>query len=123
MNYFPNIPAIQFEGKDSQNPLAFRYYDPGKIILGKSMQDHLRIAICYWHTFCWAGQDIFGETTFDRPWILENSMQAAEARVSAAFEFIEKLGVRYFTFHDRDVAPEGKNLQESNSNLQRMLEK
>jgi xylose isomerase len=117
--YFETISPVQFEGKTTNNPLAYRYYDAKKVILGKTMEEHLRLAVCFWHTFCWSGHDIFGENTFSRPWLhANNSMELADARVKAAFEFVEKLGLRYFTFHDRDIAPEGKNLRESMSNLQ-----
>jgi xylose isomerase len=122
--YFQNISSIQFEGKNTTNPLAYRYYDKHKVILGKTMEEHLRLAVCFWHTFCWSGHDIFGENTFDRPWLYSNnSMEMAEARVKAAFEFVEKLGLPYFTFHDRDIAPEGKNLRETMSNLQHIADK
>jgi xylose isomerase len=121
--YFDSIGTIPFEGKTSTNPLAYRYYDAKKVILGKTMEEHLRLAVCFWHTFCWSGHDIFGENTFSRPWLFSNNtMELAEARVHAAFEFVEKLGLPYFTFHDRDVAPEGKNLQETTSNLQHIAD-
>jgi len=116
--YFPNIDPIRYEGTKTNNPLAFRYYNPQQVVLGKTMAEHLRLAVCYWHTFCWSGHDIFGENAFERPWIFHNNnLQVAEARVKACFEFVEKLGVPYFTFHDRDVAPEGTNLKETNRNL------
>jgi xylose isomerase len=122
--FFQNIHSIPYEGLHSQNPLAYRYYDAKKIILGKTMEEHLRLAICFWHTFCWSGHDIFGESTFERPWLLpHDSLSIAENRVKAAFEFIEKLGLRYFTFHDRDIAPEGSNLQETHKNLQYIADK
>lgn len=122
--YFQNIASVEFEGKNSTNPLAYRYYDAKKVILGKTMEEHLRLAVCFWHTFCWSGHDIFGESTFDRPWLYSNnSMEMAEARVKAAFEFVEKLGLKYFTFHDRDIAPEGKNLAETMKNFQHIADK
>ncbi|HVV69528.1 MAG TPA: xylose isomerase [Gammaproteobacteria bacterium] len=122
--FFPNINHIKYEGPQTKNPLAYRYYNPQQQVLNKTMEEHLRMAVCFWHTFCWSGQDIFGEATFDRPWLqAADPMQRAEQRVLAAFEFISKLGLPFFTFHDRDVAPEGNNLQESNRNLQHIAEK
>jgi xylose isomerase len=101
-------------------PITYHYYKPQQKVLGKTMEEHLRMAVCFWHTFCWHGNDIFGEGTFERPWLqAADSMQRAEERIQAGFEFIEKLGLKFFTFHDRDVAPEGKNLQESNAHLQK----
>jgi xylose isomerase len=122
--YFETIAPVKFAGTESNNPLAYRYYDPNRLVLGKTMQEHLRLAVCYWHTFCWSGSDIFGENTFERPWFFNNnSLELAEVRAQAAFEFIEKLGLNYFTFHDRDVAPEGSTLRETQSNLQFIAEK
>jgi xylose isomerase len=122
--FFETIAPIKFEGKDSKNPLAYRYYDPNQVVLGKTMQEHLRLAVCYWHTFCWSGSDIFGENTYERPWFFNNNtMENANERAHAAFEFIETLGLNYFTFHDRDVAPEGSTLKETQSNLQKIAEK
>lgn len=119
LNYFDSIPSIRYEGPKTQNVFAYRYYDAKRMVLGKTMEDHLRLAVCMWHTFCWSGHDIFGEETFERPWLsASDPMQRAETRLHAAFEFIEKLGLKFFTFHDRDVAPEGKNLKEFNTNLQ-----
>lgn len=121
--YFDNIESIKYEGPNSNNPMSYRYYDANKTILGKTMAEHLRIAVCAWHTFCWEGDDNFGGQTFDRPW-LDNAdaMQRATQRVHATFEFVEKLGLPYFTFHDRDLAPEGATLKESNHNLSKIAE-
>jgi xylose isomerase len=117
--FFNHIHAIKYEGKDSKNPLAYRYYNPKQVVMGKTMEEHLRLAVCFWHTFCWSGHDIFGENAFERPWTThQNPLALAEVRAKAAFEFIEKLGLKYFTFHDRDIAPEGSNLRETNKNLQ-----
>lgn len=122
--FFPKIESIQYEGKNTQNLLAYRYYNPKQKILGKTMEEHLRLAVCYWHTFCWKGNDVFGEETFDRPWLqAHDPMQQAEHKLLAAFEFIEKLGLPFITFHDRDIAPEGENLQDSYKNLQIIAEK
>ena len=124
MSFFPGIERIRYEGPESKNPLAFRYYDPDRIVLGKKMTDHLRVAVCYWHTFAWPGNDIFGAGTFDRPWFKPgNPLELAELKLRTAFEFFEKLGAPFFTFHDRDIAPEGATLRESHENLDRIIEK
>lgn len=86
------------------------------------MEDHLRIAVCWWHNFCWNGFDIFGEGTFSHPWLVADPMKAAELKVDAMFEFLDKTGLKYFTFHDRDIAPEGKSLQESNANVNKIAD-
>ena len=107
MSYFERIPHIRFEGADSQNDLAFKHYDKDRIVLGKRMEDHLRFAACYWHNFVWTGLDPFGGATFERPWFQGGSpMELAALKAESAFEFFSKLGVPYYTFHDRDVAPE-----------------
>lgn len=116
--HFDTINPIQFEGPNSTNPLSYRYYDANKKVLGKTMAEHLRIAVCAWHTFCWQGEDAFGGGTFDRSWLAHNDqLERAKQRVHASFEFIEKLGLPFFTFHDRDIAPEGNTLKESQKNL------
>jgi xylose isomerase len=121
--YFNHIPTIQFEGLQTQNPLSYRYYQADKKILGKTMAEHLRIAICFWHTFCWQGNDIFGDGTFNRHWLTaENPLKRAENRAIAAFEFFQKLGVPFYTFHDRDVSPESDDLKTTQFNLQHMAE-
>src|SRR5664279_1815555 len=115
---FPKIEQIQFEGATSKNPLAFKHYNPDEIVAGKTMREHLRFAVVYWHTFRGTGSDPFGAGTMQRPWDDgSNSVSNAQNRVRVAFEFIEKLGAPYYCWHDRDVAPEGKNLSESNRNL------
>ncbi|MEO7425865.1 MAG: xylose isomerase [Fibrobacteria bacterium] len=117
-SYFQNIPTIRYEGPESDNPLAFRYYDKNRMVMGKRMEDQLRCAACYWHTFAWNGSDVFGAGTFDRPWHKNpTSVEAAKLKLQAAFEFFSKLGVPYYTFHDRDMAPEGATLKESNNIL------
>jgi xylose isomerase len=114
---------VRFEGLDSQNPLAFKVYDPDRVVLGKRMEDHLRIAVCYWHSFTWDGADVFGYGTFDRPWLAGAwDMAAARARMDAAFEFLGKLGVPYFCFHDRDIAPAGDTFAETVRNLEEMVD-
>lgn len=116
--YFPRIEKIQFEGKDSKNSLAFKYYDENKIIAGKTMKDHLRFAIAYWHSFCAEGADPFGPGTIQFPWnCSKDSMTNAENKADAAFEFITKIGAPYYCWHDRDISPEGANPIESENNL------
>ncbi len=122
-SYFGSIAPIKYEGPQSENPLAFRYYDKNRMVLGKTMEAQLRAAVCYWHSFAWEGSDVFGQGTFQRPWHKAGDpMQLAQEKLVAAFEFFEKLGAPYFTFHDRDVAPEGATLKESHNNLDRILE-
>jgi xylose isomerase len=115
--YFGSVSTIQFEGKHSSNPLAFKFYNPQEIIAGKTMQEHLRFSIAYWHTFTGTGSDPFGSQTMVRAWDKFTGMDLAKARVEAAFELMEKLSLPYFCFHDRDIAPEGDTLQETNRNL------
>ena len=118
MTAFPDIPVIQYEGKDSDNPLAFRWYNPDEMIEGKSMKDHLRFSIVYWHTMRGMGSDPFGVGTAIRPWEDgTDSVQNAQNRARVAFEIFEKLQAPYYAFHDRDVAPEGSSLAESHANL------
>lgn len=120
---FANIPQIQYEGPKSKNPLAFKHYNPDEIIEGKSMKDHLRFSVTYWHTFRGTGADPFGAGTMQRPWDDgSNSVENARNRARVAFEFIEKLGAPFYAFHDRDVAPEGASLAESNRNLDAVVE-
>jgi xylose isomerase len=122
-SYFSAIAPIAYEGPESENPLAYHYYDKNRVVLGKTMQDHFRAAVCYWHSFAWNGFDVFGAGTFDRPWHRPGDpLQMAMVKLDAAFEFFQKLGLPYFTFHDRDVAPEGETLQQSHDNLDRVLE-
>ncbi|MEI7731391.1 MAG: xylose isomerase [Verrucomicrobiota bacterium] len=115
---FPDVKNIAYEGPDSKNPLAFKHYNPNELVEGKTMKDHLRFSVVYWHTFRGRGVDPFGAGTMIRPWDDgSESVKNAQKRVTAAFEFIQKLGAPYYAFHDRDVAPEGKNLKETNANL------
>jgi xylose isomerase len=114
--FFTDVPGrIPFGGPASTDPLAFAVYEPERVVLGKTMADHLRIGACLWHSFAWPGNDVFGVGTFDRPWLAAglDPLAAAEMKLDAAFEFIEKLGVRYFCVHDRDVAPEGRDWRET----------
>jgi len=116
--YFPGIPAIKFEGPDSRNPLSFKHYNAREKIAGKSMENHLRFAVCYWHTFKGLGSDLFGGPTMLRSYnAAGDPMQVAEATMRAAFEFFGKLGVKFWCFHDRDIAPEADTLAETNRRL------
>jgi len=120
--FFPAIGKIPYEGPDSSNSLAFKYYDENKIVAGKSMKDHFRFAIAYWHTFCGTGEDPFGPGTQIFPWLQnKNPMQSARDKLDAAFEFVSKLGVPFYCFHDRDLAPEGSSIKESEKNLKELV--
>jgi xylose isomerase len=120
--YFSEIPAIKYEGPNSQNPLAYRWYQKDQMVLGKKMEDQLRFAVCYWHTFCARGGDPFGPGTLDRPWFHGDEMQAAKAKAEAAFDFVTRLGVPFYTFHDMDIAPEGATPRETQKNVQAIVE-
>ena len=124
MSFFPEVEPIRFDPA-SDAALAFRHYDPERVVLGKTMREHTRFAVCFWHGFCWPGSDVFGAGTFERPWLREGGdpMQLAEQKIDAAFELFEKLGVPFFCFHDRDVAPEAPTLAESQARLDRLLER
>ncbi len=118
MAYFPKIKKIKYEGPGSKNPLSFKWYNENEIVEGKTMRDHLRFSVVYWHTFRNPLSDPFGVGTAFRPWDDgSESVKNAQKRVKAAFEFMEKIGAPYYAFHDRDVAPEGKSLAASNKNL------
>jgi xylose isomerase len=119
--FFGDIAKIQYEGPDSTNPLAYRFYNPGEVVMGKRMEDHLRFAIAYWHSFAWPGGDPFGGQTFDRPWFPKaggsDTMDLARHKADVAFEMFSALGTPFFCFHDADVRPEGDTLKESISRL------
>ncbi|WP_454828040.1 xylose isomerase [Pseudoxanthomonas wuyuanensis] len=119
--YFPGIGRIAFEGPGSDNPLAFKVYDANKRIGGKTMAEHLRFAVCYWHTFCNAGHDPFGPGTRRFPWEAATPLATAEAKVDAAFEFFSKLGVPYWCFHDIDLAPDAEDIGEYERNLKHLV--
>jgi xylose isomerase len=122
MEFFPEFSKVKYEGPDSKNPLAFRHYNPDETVAGKSMKEHLRFSVVYWHTMRGMGGDPFGPGCAVRPWEDgTDSVEMAEKRVKVAFEFIEKLGAPFYAFHDRDVAPEGKSLAETNKNLDRVV--
>ncbi|MCF8888914.1 xylose isomerase [Priestia megaterium] len=117
INYFESANKVLYEGKDSKNPLAFKYYNPEEVVGGKTMKDQLRFSVAYWHTFTADGTDPFGAATMQRSWDRYDGMDLAKARVEAAFQLFETLNVPFFAFHDRDIAPEGSTLQETNKNL------
>ncbi|GAA0368701.1 xylose isomerase [Bowmanella denitrificans] len=121
--YFEQIKQIAYEGPDSTNPLAFKHYNANQMVLGKSMAQHLRLAACYWHNFCWNGQDVFGAGTFNRPWLeAGDAMARAKQKADIAFEFFSKLTIPYYCFHDVDVAPEGSNIKEYVNNFAQMVD-
>ncbi|WP_033164816.1 xylose isomerase [Clostridium sp. KNHs205] len=123
MAYFEKVQKITYEGPESKNPLAFKYYNPEEVVMGKTMKEQLRFAMSYWHTFTYMGSDPFGSGTMFRPWDNhECSMEVAKERVHAAFEFMEKAQIPFFCFHDRDIAPEGKDLAETNARLDEIVE-
>ncbi|MHC1480055.1 xylose isomerase [Frateuria aurantia] len=123
MSYFESIAPVTYAGTQTQNPLAYRHYDPKRVILGKTMAEHLRLAVCYWHSFVWPGSDVFGPGSFDRPWHkLADPMQAARAKADVAFDFFSRLGVPFYTFHDTDVAPEGDSLKDYAHNFSSMID-
>jgi xylose isomerase len=117
MVYFSNVRKINYVGRQLKSELAFNYYNPEEVVAGKTMKEHLRFAVAWWHTFTEEGNDPFGVATKLRPWNRHQGLDAAKARVEAAFEFFEKLGNPFFCFHDVDIAPEGDTLRESNKNL------
>ena len=123
--FFADVPGpIGFGGLDSDDALAFHVYEPDRVVLGKRMEDHLRIAVCYWHSFNWPGSDVFGGGTLDRPWLSGQGdpMDAARQKMDAAFEFFSKLGTPFFCFHDVDIAPEGDTFTGSAKTLETMVD-
>ncbi len=123
-DYFKDIAPIKYEGPESTNPLAYRWYDENRIVMGKTMKEQLRFAVCYWHNFCWNGFDPFGyDGTYQRPWQGgSDAMAGARSKADAAFSFMSKLGLPFYAFHDRDVAPEGATPKDSVNNLKAMVE-
>ncbi|MCM3653525.1 xylose isomerase [Metabacillus litoralis] len=121
MSYFKNVNHVKYEGPDSINPLAYKYYNPEETVNGKKMEELLRFAVSYWHTFTGEGTDPFGQNTMVRPYNKFSGMDLAKARVEASFEFYEKLNVPYFCFHDFDVAPEADSLSETFKNLDEIV--
>jgi xylose isomerase len=125
MAYFPDVPVIKYEGPDSTNPFAFRHYNPTEVVDGKTMKDHLRFAVCYWHTLCGTGSDPFGPGTMQRPWDDQGGspLDIALRRVDVMFELLTKLQVPFYCFHDRDIAPEENTLGETNNTLDKVVAK
>jgi xylose isomerase len=115
-DFFKGIKPVKFSGPKSKNPLAYRFYNKDEMVLGKRMEDHIRPAIAYWHTFAWEGSDPFGGRTFDRPWY-DKGMDGAKIKADVAFELFDLLDAPFFCFHDADIAPEGASLAESNKNV------
>jgi xylose isomerase len=123
-SYFADIEPIKFEGLDSTNPLAYRYYDKDRVVMGKTMAEHLRMAVCYWHTFCWDGFDVFGGGTFNRPWHGGPIDQTrADHKLDEAFEFFTRLGLPYFCFHDVDVMAHADTIKEHVENFAVIVDK
>jgi len=124
-DYFTGIDKIRYAGPQATEPLAYKWYDKDRVVLGKRMEDHLRFAVCYWHSFCWNGFDPFGyDGTFERPWHrIADPMEAACAKADAAFSFFTRVGAPYYCFHDRDVAPEGATPRESVENFRRIVDR
>lgn len=119
--FFKDIDKAKFEGAQSTNPMAFHHYNPDEVVMGKRMEDHLRFAAAYWHSFAWPGGDPFGGQTFDRPWF-GDTMDLAKLKADVAFEMFEILGVPYFCFHDADVRPEGNDFAENTRNLEEIAD-
>lgn len=120
--YFPSVSKIPYKpNAKPDETLVFKHYNADEMVLGRTMAEWLRFSVCYWHTFCGNGMDPFGLPTLIRPWHGDDTIATAEKRMTAAFEFMSKLGVRYWTFHDRDIAPEGTDLDSTNANLDHMV--
>ena len=123
MAYFENIPQIVYEGPQSKNPYAFKYYDADRLIMGKPMKEHLKFAMAWWHNLCAAGTDMFGADTADKSFgQVSGTMEHARAKVDAGFEFMEKLGLQYFCFHDIDLVPEADDINETNRRLDELTD-
>ena len=120
-DFFQGIPQIRYEGPQTDNEFAFRHYNPDEMVMGKSLKEHLRFAVAYWHSFAWEGGDPFGGRSFDRPWF-GSQMALSKLKADVAFEMFDILGVPYFCFHDADVRPEGRNFAENTRNLEEMVE-
>jgi xylose isomerase len=120
-SYFNNVPSIKYEGPGSHNAFAFKFYNPVEIIMGKSMEEQLRFSMSWWHTLCGGGTDPFGAATIDRSYGTNDPMEQAKAKADAAFELMTKLGMKYFCFHDTDIAPEGATLVDYKRNIAEMV--
>ena len=121
--YFPSIEKIKFEGKESKNPLAFRYYDANKVVYGKTMAEWFKFSMAWWHTLCAEGGDPFGPGTQKHPWVgASDAVQAAKDKMDAGFEFMQKMGIEYYCFHDIDLVDEGSSIEEYEANLKAIVE-
>ncbi|WP_417435518.1 xylose isomerase [Hoeflea sp.] len=120
--FFGDVTKIKYEGPESTNPLAFRHYNADEMLMGKRMEDHLRFAVAYWHSFAWEGGDPFGGRTFERPWFPADSMELAKLKADVAFEMFSALGSPFYCFHDADVRPEGANFAENTKNLEEIVD-
>ncbi|MDX2196243.1 MAG: xylose isomerase [Cytophagales bacterium] len=121
--YFTFVNQVKYEGKTSDNPLSFKYYDAEKVVKGKKMKDHFRFSVAYWHAFCGTGNDPFGPGTKNFPWsVSPDPIEAAKDKADACFEFATKMGIPFYCFHDFDLAPEGKTLSDSDKNMQIMVD-
>ena len=115
---FSNIPKVTYKGPESSDPFSFKYYDADKVIMGKPMKEHLKFAMAWWHNLCAAGTDMFGTNTADKSFgAVPGTMEHAKAKVDAGFEFMQKLGIEYFCFHDVDLVPEADDINETNRRL------
>ncbi|MBN1776139.1 MAG: xylose isomerase, partial [Clostridiales bacterium] len=115
--FYPTVPKIRYEGSKTKNPLAFRFYNPDEVIAGKTMRDHLRFAMSYWHTMVAEGSDMFGKGTIDKKYGSDDEMESAMNKARASFELMDKLDIDYYCFHDRDISPEADTLAETNARL------
>ena len=125
MQFFQGMEPLKYEGPSSSNDMAFRHYNPTEMLGDKTLAEHLRFAVCYWHNFVWEGSDVFGQSSFPRAWNAladSNPMTAAKAKTDAAFELFQILGVPFYCFHDIDARPEGSTFAESDRNLSEMVD-
>ncbi|MEO0653755.1 MAG: xylose isomerase [Pseudomonadota bacterium] len=120
-DFFADVPSCTYEGPETENEFAFRHYNPDEVLMGKRLEDHLRFAVAYWHSFAWQGQDPFGGQTFDRPWF-GDTMELARLKADVAFDLFDRLGVPFFCFHDYDVRPEGSTFAESTRNFEEIVD-
>ena len=117
-NYFDNIPRITYTGADSKDPFSFKYYNPDRVIMGKTMREHLPFAMAWWHNLGAAGTDMFGRDTADKSFgEIKNTMAHAKTKVDVGFDFMQKLGIEYFCWHDVDLVPEADDIKETNRRL------
>ena len=123
--FFPDVKKIEYNPNASKSDvMVFRHYNADEIVLGKTMKEWLRFSVCFWHSFCWEGNDPFGNATFKREWNTHlDELERAKDKIRAAFELFSKLGNPYYAFHDRDVSPEGANLVETNKNLDEIIQR